>query len=587
MKRIDLFLTMLTLLISTGQAVAQDKQTRIFIDDMTFTPGEELEVKVKFEGNISITQAQFYLDIPTGFEFVNKGTESKPKYAQKTTATEDMQIATNLMNANHQLRVVVSDANQYGTEGTSGELAIIYVKTSEGLTAGLYKFNLNTVVASDAYAGRYPTADTDINVIFSKDCNVSIVSENEAKGTVSVSPELIGTVPTGTQLTLTATANENYVFIKWSDGTNDLSTESTFIYTVTDNVTITAYFSEIIEDANENRYVKDGNGGIKLITIVDNDGTINIPATVSYKGETLSVTGIDEAAFDGVNKSSVKEIDLSKTSISGLTVNRKSGIFNGIDEATLILLPAGNHAAEGEKNVVIGGVCEVLEITEDKPFSTSVAFQVKHAVFDRTFQSDVTATVYLPFSIPAANASVLGTFHTFKQIDTDGNAVFNTAETGDIQPNTPYIFVPKSTISAIDITDEAGNISVPITGSSVGTNGYLIGTTTTIVWDGTNTPENIYGFAAEERDNISIGAFVKAGVGASITPYRAYLLIDDTAAARSLYRVIVDETTGINHIKYGLASDKEKWYHINGIQLESTPTSRGLYIKNGNKIIIK
>ena len=359
-----------------------------------------------------------------------------------------------------------------------------------------------------------------------------------------------------------------------------------------EDVTYTAKFAKIIIDEQGNNYIEDGEEEIKLIKVngsIDSKGVITIPATVEHNGKNLRVVGIADDAFNNVDKSKVTVIDLSGTEVTNVIVDRTNGLFKGFSENTLIILPdgAGNVAVEGEKNVVIGGVCTELVVSERKDFFTPVAFKVKHVVFDRIFTPSVPATVYLPFSIPTDEAGKLGLFHTFKEISSNGTAIFNSAEVGEIQANTPYIFIPKAIITAIDIRDESGNINVEVTGSSVGTNGYLIGTTSVIVWDENNVPTNIYGFAAEKRDNVSIGAFVKAGIGASIAPYRAYLIIDDTVSARSMYQVVVDETTGVGHVRYESTYEKDKWYQINGVQLGTTPTSKGLYIKNGNKFMIK
>lgn len=69
--------------------------------------------------------------------------------------------------------------------------------------------------------------------------------------TLAVNPSNAGTVTGGGDykkgdiIQLTATANENFYFVSWTEGTNELSTEATFDYTVGDkDVTLTANFNE-------------------------------------------------------------------------------------------------------------------------------------------------------------------------------------------------------------------------------------------------------------------------------------------------------------------------------------------------------
>ena len=347
-------------------------------------------------------------------------------------------------------------------------------------------------------------------------------------------------------------------------------------------------YKPIIEDEKGNKYVSNGDESVDLYEVVqepDGNGVISIPATVKDGNKDLTVTGIVSSAFEKVDKSRISAIDLSSTGVTNLTVDRSNGIFKGFTEGTLIILPTGtgNQAAAGEKNIVIGGLCDELVLKEDMDFNTPIAFHVKHAVFDREFASNVTATVYLPFTIPGSLATGLGTFHSFKEIDTDGNAVFNDAETGEIQSYVPYIFIPSTT--KIDITDDEYGIAVSVASSTVGTNGELVGTTEEKTW--TEAPGNIYGFAAAAQDGADIGDFVKVGAGASIERYRAYLVIESTSAARISVVIDDSQTSGIKSRTAITSASDGEWYSIDGRKQNGTPTKKGIYIRNGLKVIIK
>ena len=348
-----------------------------------------------------------------------------------------------------------------------------------------------------------------------------------------------------------------------------------------------------VEDEKGNVYEYNSTNSVELKTVAFDDdkenGIIFIPAAVGDHGE-LSVTGIADDAFADVDKSKVNVIDISATHIGGLAVNRLEGIFNGFDESTLIYLPGGtaNQVTEGERNVIVGDLCAKLYVSENKDFKVPKAFFAEYVTFERSFVANKTATVYLPFSIPGEEAGKLGTFHAFKSISDEGTAVFNSAETGDIQANVPYIFVPKETMEIIDVVDEAGNISVPVTSSTAGVNGSLIGTTTAIVWDADNVPENIYGFAAEDRGDVSVGTFVKAALGASIARYRAYLVIS-ASEARSYYPVVIDndQASGVIEIESQKHALEGEWFDMKGIRQKGVSMKKSVYIVNGQKVVIK
>jgi hypothetical protein len=70
---------------------------------------------------------------------------------------------------------------------------------------------------------------------------VTLVSQNEAWGSVSES----GTIAENGYFTATATANEGYEFVAWLNGNDTVSTSSTYIFQVTENITLTAVFAEV------------------------------------------------------------------------------------------------------------------------------------------------------------------------------------------------------------------------------------------------------------------------------------------------------------------------------------------------------
>ena len=65
---------------------------------------------------------------------------------------------------------------------------------------------------------------------------------------------------------------------------------------------------------------------------------------------------------------------------------------------------------------------------------------------------------------------------------------------------------------------------------------------------------------------------------------KAYLRIDGDAQARGL-TMTFDETTGISSTTND--TNDNAWYTLDGRKLDGKPTTKGLYINNGRKIVIK
>jgi len=249
--------------------------------------------------------------------------------------------------------------------------------------------------------------------------------------------------------------------------------------------------------------------------------------------------------------------------------------------------------------------------------SIPTAVEVDHVEIERTFTSGKASTVYLPFSIAAANVTG-GKFYTFTGVDeteTPWKVNYDNV-TGDIQANTPYIFLPDGANGGkIVVNNGSDKISVSTANPHTTTQGQweFIGTYDYIQWLSNNSRADeiglVYGFAAKDltvgTTNYEVGQFVKIGSGAFIKPMRAYLKRSATAGARALSRgnaeslpetmVVVlrganGETTSVIELKNGKMEELnsfDSWYSLDGSKLSGKPTKKGLYINNGKKVVIK
>jgi hypothetical protein len=272
---------------------------------------------------------------------------------------------------------------------------------------------------------------------------------------------------------------------------------------------------------------------------------------------------------------SLRYIDLSGTEIEDMTVNRQLGTFRNIGEHTVICLPENNDDGD-EANTVIGSDCQRLMLDSQFDFRLpSIDFTASNVTLLNTFTANMTTTLFVPFTIPAAQAASIGSFFNFKETKS-GTVVFNNAETGDIEANKPYLFVP--------VTSEFSVNDVEVTGtdSSTATNGNFIGTYQSIVWESDQT--DYYVYEASASGNVDEGHFVQINAGTVLPPFRAYLHVN---GPESLSVVIeAGESTGIQTVNSSY-NGKATWFAIDGQQLQARPTHQGLYINNGKKVIVR
>ena len=272
-------------------------------------------------------------------------------------------------------------------------------------------------------------------------------------------------------------------------------------------------------------------------------------------------------------------IDFSNTKITGMEVSRSKGAFNGVPENVFIYMPAGNTTKE--KNVVIGSICDVMELDGSdnaQPFKAMKNFKAAQATLNREFDAEENSTVYLPYSISKSDAGNMGLFYAFDKIENDN--VNMTAVTGDLAANTPYIFKAKSggvtnpQVKAVDIVAGAA-------GSS-----EFLGVYERTDYSG---QDNWYCYSNK-------GQFVKMKSGAYVPPFRAYFVASNTNApilsilwdGKEEVTTTDENTTAVETVK--TVADKkvaDGWWTLNGVRLNAQPKKAGLYVKDGRLVVVR
>ena len=222
--------------------------------------------------------------------------------------------------------------------------------------------------------------------------------------------------------------------------------------------------------------------------------------------------------------------------------------------------------------------------------------------YTRSFTAGTTSTVCLPFAYTKKEGD--GSFYAFTDIKKEnGEYVATMTEPGTttLEANTPYLYLPNATGDV----DFGGAYTIPatLTAGETTSNGWTFkGTFTTIEWE--TAPVGTYGFSAQSQDGISQGQFVKVGDYVKIKPMRCYLENANFAGARGTNRAAEQlpetikvrlisangEVTGIGTIstKTGEGTmDKDAWYSLDGRRIVGKPSVKGIYVNNGNKVVIK
>lgn len=183
---------------------------------------------------------------------------------------------------------------------------------------------------------------------------------------------------------------------------------------------------------------------------------------------------------------------------------------------------------------------------------------------DMSYTREVTAdygTICLPYA--AAATSGIDKVYTVKTADADVVTI-EPVEGNKMEAGVPYIFKKESTATEIKVTYTGKAVATPVA------NDYLVGT-------------------FHDNGNVETGAYVLSGdkfylVDSDIpfTANRAYLKLT-TSEAKAM-RIIIADPTGITSVNND-AAETDTIYNLNGQRIAAP--AKGLYIKNGKKVIIK
>ena len=286
------------------------------------------------------------------------------------------------------------------------------------------------------------------------------------------------------------------------------------------------------------------------------------------------VTDYADNAFEG--QTGITYVDLSATSITGKKIDRKE-----LPDDATVFLPASNDD-NSEKNIVIAGVCNDLQLNEGADFEIPSDFTAVKASLSRNFTSDLgkNCTVCVPFALDDTQAAKLGTFYTLSAHS--GNTI--TMERVDAtEANKAYMFKPvKETFSAemVDVkkADPVRTTVSPL--SFLGTYQKITGLN--------STADFVY--YCFMQTGPQAGKFVKITSAVDVNPFRAYM---ELPASESLARVLdlnfgEGGATGIGSLTPNpspIGEGNVGFYDLQGRRV--LYPKKGLYILNGKKVIIK
>lgn len=287
--------------------------------------------------------------------------------------------------------------------------------------------------------------------------------------------------------------------------------------------------------------------------------------------------GKDNLALNGYGAETISILTVKETHYGAVTITE-------YPDKTVAKIN-GNYTGE-----------DAVEITSD--------IVVNSVTLDRTFNVNKISTLYVPFEIDTANVKN-ATVYKFKRVVKEENLwKFKVAKAGKVMPNTPYVVLPSASQVTFDIA-ESVTLNTTTKGEETTSGAWEfkgLYNYTKFVMDDENP---IYVFANQECSGAKLGEFVMTTEGAWSNPMRAYLVYHKgTALAKSALgdqnsfllpseldieiedeNGVVVQTGKLNTVTGEVRMDR--WFDLKGRSLNSKPTAKGTYYKNGKKTIIR
>lgn len=339
------------------------------------------------------------------------------------------------------------------------------------------------------------------------------------------------------------------------------------------------------------------------VAFVDYDNTVLKPATFYTYGATVEVPDDPTRDAAGIYTYEFRDWNPAVTTVTG------EAIYKATYDSTAHYGAIAVSVIDGKKTATIEG-----SYTDGDVVNIPASIDVDTVVFNRTFSASGYSTITLPFSINRNAIEGVSKVLTFTGIGYDENGkkqVEMEEVNGELSAYKPYMVELSSEGSLVF----HGNSMViqPTEGANTvvqGDDGWEFrGTLSKIVWDEKH-PDlgRVYGFSAKEANNVRIGQFVKAGKGAWINPFRAYMIYNEgNSAGKSAGHAYVSaeplpDYMDVVVVSRGATGEESKTviggintrtgefkmmqdYDLKGRKLNGKPTARGVYY--GKKKIIK
>lgn len=349
-----------------------------------------------------------------------------------------------------------------------------------------------------------------------------------------------------------------------------------------------------------------------VLTLQNVKNAMSIEATFCIQTFTVSAS-VNKGGYAMLSLAGSDETDTSVIARwgSNVTINLTAeedyelvGLFvNGVDVTEQIVNDSYVIASVEDDLTIEAVFREIMEITlmDGQNYSRSRDKQYERLHYSRLFKNTEWDAWYVPFDM-TLTSDLLARFSFAKFAGTytedDGSfciTVVRLKEGDVVKANTPYCVQAKVADAMIPQVITQADVTLKEAEES---NFFMLTAEKKITFCGNYTSRSV----TEDEQNwyvLSGGQYSKQLPGNTIAPFRCFITIEDRDdnpysttpnPANVKLMVLGDDETGIDLIdneQWRIDHEADSWYTLDGKKLNGKPATKGIFIRNGKKVLLK
>lgn len=227
-------------------------------DEVIFTKGETKTIAISMSNDAALVSMQGVISLPEGISIVQDEEDEYFGYTSRIPASASFNYFPSSG------KFTLSSPTNAKFNGEEGTFFTITLKADETLT-GESEIVLKNFVVGTPSARAYRLEDViTIKASLAK-ATVTVVSADEEKGTVEGGAGAF----VGDEITVVATPKTNYDFVSWTADDAVVSTDASYTFTVTEDITLTANFELNADVAAFNTFVAEQAAAVEALAKAD------------------------------------------------------------------------------------------------------------------------------------------------------------------------------------------------------------------------------------------------------------------------------------------------------------------------------